>query len=80
MTSRLIIGLLLSVAAVDGASARMISDKERMRQQAEHLCYNDVQRLCAAAIPDEARIQACMAARRSQLSPACRKVFDAGSR
>ena len=49
-----------------------------MRQQAEHLCYNDVQKLCNAEIPDEARIEACMGVHRAQLSPGCRKVFDAG--
>ncbi|RYB05612.1 hypothetical protein [Lichenibacterium ramalinae] len=78
MMSRLIVGLLLTMACVDTASARMVSDKERMRQQAEHLCYNDVQKLCNAEIPDEARIEACMGAHRAQLSPGCRKVFDAG--
>jgi hypothetical protein len=78
MTTRLILGLLIVMAGLDTASARMVSDKERMRQQAEHLCYNDVQRLCNAEIPDEARIEACMKVHRAQLSPGCRKVFDTG--
>ena len=78
MTSRAIVGLLLTLATVDAASARMISDKERTRQQAEHLCYDDVQKLCSADIPDETRITACMKVHRAQLSPGCRKVFDAG--
>lgn len=78
MLTRTIVGLLLTVTLVDAAAARMISDKERMRQQAEHLCYNDVQKLCNAEIPDEARIQACMKVHRAQLSPGCRKVFDTG--
>ncbi len=78
MTTRLMLGLLIVMAGLDTASARMVSDKERMRQQAEHLCYNDVQRLCNAEIPDEARIEACMKVHRAQLSPGCRKVFDTG--
>lgn len=78
MTSRLIAALLLSVVTLDVASARMVSDKERQRQQAEHLCYNDVQTLCNAAIPDEAKIEACMKLHHAQLSPGCRKVFDGG--
>ena len=79
MRASLIVGAALMLICVDTASARRaISDKERMRQQAEHLCYDDVQRLCSNDIPDEAKITACMDARHSQLSPACRKVFDAG--
>ena len=78
MASRLIVGLLLTLASVDFASARMMSDKERMRAQAEHLCYNDVQTLCNADIPDETKIAACMKVHHAQLSPGCRKVFDSG--
>jgi hypothetical protein len=78
MTSRLMIGLLLTLASVDVASARQMTEKERMRAQAEHLCYNDVQKLCNADIPDETKIAACMKAHHAQLSPGCRKVFDTG--
>ena len=78
MTSRLIAGLLLTLAATDLASAKQMSDKERMRAQAEHLCYGDVQKLCNADIPDETKITACMGVHRAQLSSGCRKVFDAG--
>ena len=78
MTSRLIAALLLTIATAHAASARMMSDKERVRQQAEHLCYNDVQTLCNAEIPDEDKIAACMKVHRAQLSAPCRKVFDAG--
>lgn len=78
MALRLIAGLLLTLASVDIASAKMMSDKERRRAEAEHLCYNDVQKLCNAEIPDEARITACMKVHRAELSPGCRKVFDSG--
>ena len=78
MTTRLMLSLLIVMAGLGTASARMVSDKERMRQQAEHLCYNDVQRLCNADIPDETKIEACMKVHRAQLSPGCRKVFDTG--
>jgi hypothetical protein len=78
MISRLIAGLLLTLALVDVASAKQMSDKERARAQAEHLCYDDVQKLCNADIPDEARIAACMKIHRAELSPGCRKVFDSG--
>ena len=55
-----------------------MSDRERARAQAEHLCYNDVQKLCNPEIPDEAKIAACMKFHRTELSRGCRKVFDAG--
>lgn len=81
MGSRLIVGVLALVAGaagIDAASAKQMGEKERMRAQAEHLCYNDVQKLCSADIPDETKIASCMKAHRTQLSPGCRKAFDAG--
>ena len=78
MTSRLIVGLLLTLAATDLASAKQMSDKERMRAQAEHLCYGDVQKLCNDAIPDEDKIKACMQVHHADLSPACAKIYDQG--
>ena len=59
-------------------AAKAMSDKERLRQEAEHLCYNDATTLCQDAVPDEDKIRACMTAKRSQLSPECGKVFDRG--
>ena len=78
MNKRLIIGVVTMLMCIEPAFARKISDDERLRQQAEHLCYDDVQKLCAADIPDEAKITACMKVKRAELSPACRKVFDHG--
>ena len=59
-------------------AAKALSDREMLRQQAEHLCYNDAQTLCSDAIPDEDKITACMKLKRAQLSPECGKVFDRG--
>ena len=78
MKTKLIVGVLMMLATSDAASARMVSDKERMRQQAEHLCYNDVQTLCNADIPDEDKIKACMDRHHAQLSAPCAKAFDQG--
>lgn len=39
-------------------------------------CTPDVFRLCAAQIPSESRIVACLKAKKARLSPACRKVFS----
>ena len=78
MKTSLIIGALAILICVEPAFARKVSDEERLRQQAEHLCYDDVQKLCAPDIPDEAKITACMKLKRADLSPACGKVFDHG--
>ena len=59
-------------------AAKALSDKELLRQQAEHVCYNDATTLCGDAVPDEDKIAACMKVKRAQLSPECGKVFDRG--
>jgi hypothetical protein len=40
-------------------------------------CAPDVFRLCSSDIPNVNRIIACMRAKRADLSPACKAVFDA---
>jgi hypothetical protein len=39
-------------------------------------CTPDVFRLCSSSIPSVSAIIACMEAKKSQLSPSCRAVFD----
>ena len=43
----------------------------------EQACTSDAFRLCSSEIPDVARVTACMAAKKSQLSPGCRAQFRA---
>ncbi len=59
-------------------AATLPTAKEKLRAEAEHVCYDDAQRLCPDAVPDEAKVRACMKAKKASLSPACRKVFDRG--
>ena len=68
------------LAALSGPAlaAKLPSDATRLRQQAEHICYADVQKLCNDAIPDEDKIKSCMQAKHDQLSPACAKIYDQG--
>lgn len=68
---------LLSAMAPAFAAGPM-TDKERMRAQAEHDCFDDVQKLCSDVTSDEEKVKACMKAHHSQLSPKCAKDFDAG--
>jgi hypothetical protein len=44
----------------------------------EQACTSDAFRLCSAEIPDVARVTACMARNKSQLSPPCRAQFRSG--
>ena len=53
---------------------------DTVRQKAEQACYDDVNRLCGDAIPDEDRIKACMKVHRAQLSPKCRTIFDSNTK
>ena len=41
----------------------------------QQACQPDAFRLCSSEIPDVDRVTACMIARRSQLSPECRRFF-----
>jgi hypothetical protein len=47
---------------------------------ARQACTPDAMRLCSEFIPDVAKVTACMASKRSQLSPACRTAMGGGSR
>jgi hypothetical protein len=41
----------------------------------QQACQPDAFRLCSAEIPDVDRVTACMVARKSELSPECRRFF-----
>jgi hypothetical protein len=47
---------------------------------AQQACTPDVFRLCGRFIPDSGAIAACLAGQKSNLSPACHKVFSGGPR
>ncbi|MGI3902934.1 MAG: hypothetical protein ACRYGP_19050 [Janthinobacterium lividum] len=53
---------------------------DTVRQKAQQACYDDVNKLCPDAIPDEEKIKVCMKAKHSQLSPKCREIFDANTK
>ena len=79
MIDKALICILMSLSmSTPLRAAKALSDREMLRQEAEHVCYNDAQTLCSDAIPDEVKVTACMKAKRTQLSPECGKVFDRG--
>lgn len=43
--------------------------------QQRSACMDDAYRLCGKVIPDEAKIEACLESRLTELSPACRTQF-----
>ena len=79
MTFRpLLAACLLAALSGPALAAKVPTDAERLRQQAEHVCYGDVQKLCNDSIPDEDKIKACMQVHHAELSPACAKIYDQG--
>ena len=66
------LGLLVAVAlsASIGPAASQTYTPEQ-----EQACTGDAFRLCSSEIPDVGRVTACMVAKKSQLSPACRAHF-----
>ena len=66
----LLLGLLF--CRLDGASAQG-SDAARQA------CTPDAMRLCSDVLSDVARVTACMKAKSSQLSPACRVFVSGGT-
>jgi hypothetical protein len=59
------------------AAAMWSSAGQAYTPEQEQACTGDAFRLCSSEIPDVARVTACMAAKKSQLSPGCRAQFRA---
>lgn len=64
------LGATAAMAATASKSAQSLEDR---RQAA---CYNDVQRLCASAVPDVDKVTACMEGKRSLVSAPCSAMWD----
>jgi hypothetical protein len=69
---RIQLGMLL--AGVLGVSIGPAAGQGYTPEQ-EQACTGDAFRLCSSEIPDISRVTACMVAKKSQLSPACRVHF-----
>ena len=74
MFSRLLLGAVLTLASPSLALAKTKGPTLQDRQQ--HACYNDVQRLCGDAIPDVAKVTACMKDKRPLVSKKCSEMWD----
>ena len=69
---RIQLGMLLATALL--ASIGPAAGQTYTPEQ-EQACTSDAFRLCSSEIPDVGRVTACMVAKKSQLSPACRAHF-----
>ncbi|MCC8396642.1 hypothetical protein LJ656_29045 [Paraburkholderia sp. MMS20-SJTR3] len=50
------------------------------RDEQAHACRGDAMHFCAAEIPNEEKITACMKQHIDELSPACRAMFKTGKK
>lgn len=67
-----VIAAALGIAATTPA----VADQSRGTEEQQAACTPDVFRLCGSMIPDADRIVYCLRQNTSQLSPACRAVFE----
>ncbi|GJD48276.1 hypothetical protein OPKNFCMD_0993 [Methylobacterium crusticola] len=70
---KLITGSCIALLAVAAASQGCAQGTDAQQSA----CTPDVMRLCSSAIPDAARIAACLCGQEQGLSPACRAAVGA---
>ena len=73
-----IIHLAGTVALLALLFCRLVGASAQGSDAARQACTPDAMRLCSDVIPDVARVTACMKAKSSQLSEACRVAMRGG--
>lgn len=66
-------------AATSGAALAGKTDEPSLQDKQQAACYDDVQRLCANAMPDVAKVTACMKDKRPLVSKKCSDMWDVKS-
>ena len=74
LLSRIVLGAVMVASVATAAEARTRAPSLRDRQQAA--CYGDVQRLCSAAMPNVAKVTACMKPKKEMVSAPCQALWD----
>jgi hypothetical protein len=64
------------IVAASFGNAFAVAQENRGSPEQRAACTPDAFRLCASYIPDAANVEACLRQRRSDLSDACRAVFE----
>jgi hypothetical protein len=67
---------LVVVLAALFANGTVLAQENRGTAEQRAACAPDAFRLCASYIPDAENVEACLRQRKSDLSDACRAVFD----
>ncbi len=70
-TLRLVLVATLGLGAASAAKAKEIEYTWRQKIA----CTSDAMRFCSDAVPNVARVKACMISKKSSLSPGCRAQF-----
>jgi hypothetical protein len=70
--------LIVALAALF-ANGTVLAQENRGTSEQRAACAPDAFRLCASYIPDAENVEACLRQRKSDLSDACRAVFDHAS-
>ena len=76
MKKRFVLGVFLVAAAMTCAAAQSGPSEAQKREA----CIADALRLCAAYLPDRARITECMISKRDQLSSQCQAILASSAR
>jgi hypothetical protein len=63
-------------AAASFSNAFAVAQENRGSPEQRAACAPDAFRLCASYIPDATNVEACLRLRKSDLSDACRGVFE----
>lgn len=71
-----LVGAALAGSLALQGSAVAATSEPTLQDQQQAACYNDVQRLCADAVPDVDKVTACMKAKRSMVSAKCAKMYN----
>ena len=72
------IRLSIAVVAIFCATIAFAEDNQGTPEQ-RAACASDAFRLCSSYIPDHTRIESCLRYKKSELSAACRSVFEQGA-
>lgn len=72
-TSAVLAASLLALGAIPLANAASRDDQAKA-------CRGDAMHFCAAEIPNEEKITACMKQHMDELSPGCRAMFKGGKK
>lgn len=70
------VALVLVASGFVPAASTYAASRNDGSDEARRACTPDVFRLCSEHIPNADKITACLRAKKSQLSPACKAVFD----